>query len=94
MKADTPPPEQIATSLRKLRLAIERRRNPDRRKDEFDRAMVACKRQLEEAEKLPEGPDKLAAQLAAIELLSKDAPKKPDRRKTKRPSEPRPIRSS
>lgn len=90
MKA-TPPSEQVATSINKLRLAIERRRSPDRRKEEFDRAMIACKKQLEAAEKLPEGPDKVAAQLAAIALLSKDTPKKPDRRKGKKAPESRPV---
>jgi hypothetical protein len=84
------PPGQVATSLSKLRLAIERRKNPDRRKEDFDRAMIACKKQLEAAELLPEGPDKIAAQQAAIELLSKDAPKKPDRRKPKKAAESRP----
>lgn len=85
------PPEQVATTLSKLRLAIERRKGPDRRKEEFDRAMIACKKQLEEAEKLPDGPDKLAAQQAAIALLSKDSPKKPDRRKPKKGPESRPV---
>jgi hypothetical protein len=70
--------------------APERRQKRDPRKDDFNRAMLACKMKLEEAEKMPDGPAKLAAQAAAIELLSKDSPKKPDRRKGHVP-ESRPI---
>jgi hypothetical protein len=60
-----------------------RRRNRDPRRDEMTRAMIACKEKLLEAEKLPEGPAKTAMQNAAIALLSKDSPKRPDRRKAK-----------
>ncbi|HWA10679.1 MAG TPA: hypothetical protein VG838_14645 [Opitutaceae bacterium] len=61
----------------------ERRRRRDPRRDEMTRAMIACKAKLEEAAKMPDGPAKEAAQAAAIALLSKDAPKRPDRRKEK-----------
>ena len=47
------------------------------------RAMIACKEKLLEAEKLPDGPAKIVMQNAAIALLSKDTPKRPDRRKAK-----------
>jgi hypothetical protein len=63
-----------------------RRRARDPRSDEMTRAMIACKEKLLEAEKLPDGPAKVAMQNAAIALLSKDSPKRPDRRQTKAPS--------
>jgi hypothetical protein len=59
-----------------------RRRRRDPRRDDLTRAMIACKEKLLEAEKLPEGPAKIAMQNAAIALLSKDTPKRPDRRKS------------
>jgi hypothetical protein len=49
------------------------------------RAMISCKAKLLEAEKLPDGPAKVAMQNAAIALLSKDAPRRPDRRKAASP---------
>jgi hypothetical protein len=58
-----------------------RRQGRDPRRDEMTRAMIACKEKLLEAEKLPDGPAKVAMQNAAIALLSKDSPKRPDRRK-------------
>ncbi len=61
---------------------INRRRKRDPRRDEMTRAMIACKEKLLEAEKLPDGPAKVIMQNAAIALLSKDTPKRPDRRKT------------
>ena len=60
---------------------INRRRKRDPRRDEMTRAMIACKEKLLEAEKLPDGPAKVTMQNAAIALLSKDTPKRPDRRK-------------
>jgi hypothetical protein len=63
-----------------------RRRTRDPRRDEMTRAMISCKEKLLEAEKLPDGPAKVAMQNAAIALLSKDAPKRPDRRKASSPA--------
>jgi hypothetical protein len=63
-----------------------RRRARDPRRDEMTRAMIACKEKLLEAEKLPDGPAKVIMQNAAIALLSKDTPKRPDRRKAKSPA--------
>mgnify|MGYP001552186089 CR=1 FL=1 len=63
--------------------AANRRRRRDPRSDEMTRAMIACKEKLLEAEKLPDGPAKVSLQNAAIALLSKDSPKRPDRRRGK-----------
>jgi hypothetical protein len=63
-----------------------RRRSEDPRRDSMTRAMVSCKMKLVEAEKLPDGPKKTAAQNAAVTLLSKDSPASRERRKASGPT--------